>query len=456
MIGGWKIFKRGNLYYLRIWLKQPFRQYLDKTELWRSLHTGDQREAKQRACILYSELCAQLAKKFGGQGQNNSGPQLLGVSKFSFPAEKNTFVPNPENELTVKELISKFEDEYGQSWGKQTAVCYRSSHRLICEYFGSNTMIQSLTISNFRRFRDEIRFLPANWKKSPKDNAKKIRTLLRETKTESVSAEPNKTIVASLTTVNKHIAQLKRILLWAFEQEYLAVSVAQYLKKYPRAKFRRSRRPFEIDELNKWFNDKYLITGLYAEEHFWMCLIMLYTGMRLGETAQLVSGDFKHIGNIPVVGLSETQVGSMERHLKTDSSHRQIPIHSELLRFGIWPFVEKASQVSDTRLFPSCQQDQYGSYSNNVGKRLGLRLRKLNIPKEVVVHSFRHGFRDAMREAQIPDGAAKAIGGWKSGQDVSDQYGSGYSLGILHEYINKIQYPGLRISEDRAFLMNGG
>ncbi|WP_052747978.1 tyrosine-type recombinase/integrase [Brevundimonas diminuta] len=64
-------------------------------------------------------------------------------------------------------------------------------------------------------------------------------------------------------------------------------------------------------------------------------------------------------------------------------------------------------------------------------------------------HSFRHGFRDALREARIDRDIALALGGWASASgvaSVSDAYGSGYRMATLKEAIDRVSYPDIDLS----------
>ena len=64
-------------------------------------------------------------------------------------------------------------------------------------------------------------------------------------------------------------------------------------------------------------------------------------------------------------------------------------------------------------------------------------------------HSFRHGFRDAARNARIDRDIVLRLGGWTTGggqSEAADAYGSGYHPAVLFEAISKIEYPGLDLS----------
>ena len=52
------------------------------------------------------------------------------------------------------------------------------------------------------------------------------------------------------------------------------------------------------------------------------------------------------------------------------------------------------------------------------------------------MHSFRHSMRDRLRETQCPSDITDQIGGWAT-TSVGQGYGSGYSLNVLQEWMEK-------------------
>lgn len=54
-------------------------------------------------------------------------------------------------------------------------------------------------------------------------------------------------------------------------------------------------------------------------------------------------------------------------------------------------------------------------------------------------HSFRHNFRDACRDAEIPTEVANMLGGW-SNQGVRASYGQGASMGTLKKALDCLEY----------------
>ena len=57
-------------------------------------------------------------------------------------------------------------------------------------------------------------------------------------------------------------------------------------------------------------------------------------------------------------------------------------------------------------------------------------------------HSFRHGFRDALREAQASDEIVDALLGWTR-RAMRETYGSGPRITALAEVVSRVRYDGL-------------
>ena len=52
----------------------------------------------------------------------------------------------------------------------------------------------------------------------------------------------------------------------------------------------------------------------------------------------------------------------------------------------------------------------------------------------MVVHGFRHSFRDRLREVEAPSDLIDQLGGW-SLQSVGQAYGNGYSLEVSSKWM---------------------
>jgi integrase len=91
-----------------------------------------------------------------------------------------------------------------------------------------------------------------------------------------------------------------------------------------------------------------------------------------------------------------------------------------------------------------------GYYSDPFQKWFGRFLTKANAKKpKTSFHSFRHTFRDALREADISAERVKALGGWAN-TETQEDYGSDLRPSTLYQEIKKVRYEGLDLSHLHA------
>jgi integrase len=118
-------------------------------------------------------------------------------------------------------------------------------------------------------------------------------------------------------------------------------------------------------------------------------------------------------------------------------------VHPELQRLGFLTYAEK--QKGKPRLFPNLKANKYGRLTDKWGQWFTLYRRSVGVTdKRSVFHSFRHTFTDYARHAGIEEGVTRQLVG-HSGEDVHDDYGSGYSLHRLVEGMKLYRVPGLSL-----------
>jgi integrase len=145
------------------------------------------------------------------------------------------------------------------------------------------------------------------------------------------------------------------------------------------------------------------------------------------------------------------------RSLKTENSVRAVPIHPNLVRIGFMEFVEqmRSCDGQSARLFPQLQQGSKGGFGEAFSKWFGRYKRTLGIDNEKsVFHSFRHGFKDALRTAGVNEDVNDALTGHGGGNTVARGYGSDdmvrrFGFPTLNAAVEKVQYPGLDLSSLR-------
>ena len=164
------------------------------------------------------------------------------------------------------------------------------------------------------------------------------------------------------------------------------------------------------------------------DEKRWLIALIADTGMRLAEVAGLLRSDFIQQDGILCVNIKPHPW----RSLKTTSSARIIP----LVGSAKWS-AERILAVPDDSPFVFPQyNDGVRTNANSASAALNKWL-KLRIGQDYTVHSFRHSMRDRLRAVECPSDVIDQIGGWLT-YGVGSSYGSGYSVGIQHDWLRKI------------------
>ena len=151
------------------------------------------------------------------------------------------------------------------------------------------------------------------------------------------------------------------------------------------------------------------------------------TGMRLNEALGLVAEDIVLNEDTPYVIVKEHPW----RRLKNHGSERVIPLIGASLESA-----RRLLSLTQTgELFPKyCNGIE--TKSNSASAALN-KWMKLRVPSGCVIHSFRHSFRDRLREINCPQELVDELGGW-SKLSVGQRYGSGYSIETKSDWLRKI------------------
>jgi integrase len=218
---------------------------------------------------------------------------------------------------------------------------------------------------------------------------------------------------------------------------------------------REAYEPFSVAELNTLFaspvfRDGSRPIGGSGDAAFWFPHIALFTGARR-TVAQLKIGDIREAAGIAYIDFNDEGAG---QNLKNISSARSVPIHAELLKFGLVEYVARRAgeDIPTTPLweqFTPPIEAKTKSWSKWFGRYLGEHA--VDDPAKTF-HSFRHTFKRACREAGMTEEVHNAFTG-HSGGGVGRSYGRlrrsdgtmvrGISIERLKCEIDRVAYPGL-------------
>jgi integrase len=362
----------------------------------------------------------------------------------------------PSIGLTLAQACENYLTDPTISRTQKSDIVYRSTFVTIADILGPETLLSAVSRDACRDVLSVLQRLPPNARKRwPGLSSREVADEAQKRGTPSMST----------ANVNEYMTKLSSMLNWAVKEELVARNPARGLRITDPIRARDKRYPFALWQLQRIFSAP-LYVGCKNDEagyarpgpnqprraKFWLPLLALWSGARMGELTQALTDDVREIDGILCLIISATS-GDGKR-LKTEASHRVIPIHPELLRTGFAAYVADRRRAKDARLFPDLTVDSLGLYSGKFSKWFGRFLRTCGATSErTCFHAFRHTFRDGLREAKIDRDVCLALGGWATtsgGDAVADAYGRGYSVPLLHSAISAISYPGLDLSHLHA------
>jgi integrase len=206
------------------------------------------------------------------------------------------------------------------------------------------------------------------------------------------------------------------------------------------------RRPWNPVELLKLFSQP-LHTAYQLPANnkagkdaaYWIPLLGIYTGARLGELAQLRVIDVRIDGAIPILTISKEGDG---QHVKTKAGLRDVPIHSELIRLGFLDYVAKAKQSTQVVLWPELPT-RAGKPGGYFSHWFGSYRRSLGFDKNPDFHCFRHTVRTQMAEAGIPEAVIDTLVGHEISGSVGAKVYTHRTPRTLSEAIEVLRHPTL-------------
>lgn len=167
---------------------------------------------------------------------------------------------------------------------------------------------------------------------------------------------------------------------------------------------------------------------------FWIPILGLYTGGRIGELASLKTSYFFEKSGLQVMHLAGT---------KTDASPRDLPLHKDLIVLGLLEYVSTRRNAKHEMLFDITKSEQNG-WGAAATKWYSAYKVKCGVNDDLkVFHSFRHTITDLMNQVSVGHKAQCQYTGHSSASDVhSKVYGRGaLSLQVMQdEVVSKIDW----------------
>ena len=399
------------IYYCRVRVPKDLVSIIGKREIKVSLQTTNLRVAMRALpTASYKAECQFMSAR-------GEKPDLL--------------IPSLNQGITLKQLTENY--FAAQEQAKLTASTimeYKIRFRVMMELMGADKPIKTITRQDCRLFQQQVLVLPPNaYKRFPKMGLVQIIAHAKHDKLEPMAPK----------TVNQHISCLNLLMEWACRERLLDANPAKGLWVEETKLFKDKRDPFTIEQLNAIFDNDMMRSYHQANSaRFWVPMLALWTGARLNEICQLMLADIGQEDGIYYIRIADGE----GKQVKTVSANRIIPVHPELMKLGFAIFVETRRAHSQERLFTELRNGSRGKPSELFSKWFATHIRAVEAKTPTTCfHSFRHNFRDALREAKIEREIVQVLGGWKDKQaGTEDIYGKGHGLQRLYDAICKISY----------------
>ena len=269
-------------------------------------------------------------------------------------------------------------------------------------------------------------------------------------------------------TVNKQLGAVQAIGAWGNENGIVPDDTpwADPFQKMRVEEEQSERAPFVLSELQKIFDDALFTAHQWPEgargaAGVWLPLLSLFNGARQAELAGLKVSNVQEdeeTGYPLIFIVAERKAG---KSLKNKGSERVVPVHPQLVKLGFLKYVaERKREGEDAWLFPLVApvlgRAAVAAWSKWFGRYLRKHVGVRDTAK--VYHSFRHGFKDALRRATPDEELRDALTGHKGPRSVGRDYGAKemltrWGIDILKEAVEKVTYPRLDLSRVQPFVV---
>lgn len=191
---------------------------------------------------------------------------------------------------------------------------------------------------------------------------------------------------------------------------------------------------FSSDEFKRQKNDPVYFA------RYWLLLILLYTGARREEIANLALADVGSEEGCDFFDI--TPDSGRGRRLKTKASKRRVPVHSHLVDLGLLRYVEKRRSQGHTLLFTKkSSETRKGrtTVGDGVSKWLHRLLKRLKVPGSKCVHGLRPTVVTKLHEVGVDGETRRRLVG-HAGRDEHEGVYLRPKVKTLREHLEKLDF----------------
>lgn len=272
-------------------------------------------------------------------------------------------------------------------------------------------------------------------------------------------------------TAKSHMQICKALFEYAADEEIIESNIAAdvFLRLSAGSNGKTSYLPYMSNEIKSMLAG-YVYTSPelprqrdLIDAYFWQPLIAMFSGARVGELSQLTIGDIDAqdilddegnvVDKIWYFWLNDEEMAQV---LKTESSRREVPIHSAILNAGFLEFValrklEEKENPSRPLFLSSAKSNDLNAkrvvgrwFNGETGYEGYLDKFAIKNRDRKCFHSFRHTCVRKLRKQKFDNESIAATVGHEP-SSMTGKYGDGFELETLKEIIEHLDY-GVNLS----------
>ncbi len=365
---------------------------------------------------------------------------------FLRPKQQLTDSPAPQESLLLSETVTPYtEHKRGNNpkLGQGSIDGYKDSVADAIFILGDKP-VSSISFEDAQRFRDTMRKLPTN--------RNKIKELIGKSCEELTTLNLPEDKLYSTATISDKIGYLKGIFNWLvatkkiphnpFELVKIEVTKKSWSEYSQKDLIQIFSSPL-YDPLSAYYKKK-----TTTPSHWWLPLLMLFTGARPGELLQLTLTDFKEEKGVLFADLTDEEES---KKIKTKAGKRKVPIHQQLLDIGIKDYIAYARNLNQERFFSDLSIEQRKP-SAAASKWFNERYRKSHLPKEwknqkKALYSFRcTHITEALNQGVDQRLLQLIVGHEPSQMGATKHYDRGASIQQLKSTIDQVTFNNLNLN----------
>ncbi|MEX3630186.1 MAG: DUF6538 domain-containing protein [Burkholderia sp.] len=472
--------KRGNIYYFRRKVPVDLRQHYDKPVLLVSLGTPDYATAKVRAAEMTSKTNREFAGLRGRRPDTWTPPARLHIPVEDIEhneARQREFAANRDYHGGVDASLRDARTTTNEVLARASlpSVEDLALHEFLSEAQAQQAVkgIQEKTRREVIRmdapdYLKNLRHVVPSWirRNSPKHNSTMRTEKAIDLFEEAVGVVPLQRLtkangaqfVAFLLdserrgfgakTAGNHAACITALLNVAVKDDLIERNPLDLT--FDKSADAETREPWTDAEMARMYGHALFSDGMAAipmwhkvspEDGRALLLLLLHTGARIGEIAQLRRSDFLTRGGIKAIRIT-AEAGAV----KTTDSERVVPLATHLLSdpwFDAWLSQVVAGGGSDSPAMPSMHGRARGP-ADAATQWFKLFREDAGLPSGRLhgSHKFRHWIRSTLADKGVGDATADSITGHAAqGSSGRVVYTASASLPVMLEALDRITYP---------------